>query len=65
MKQRKEPSRARRSRIANWLDALTERFRRHHKMAAGYRALAVDEPREADANAWSEALLPLFDSERW
>lgn len=55
-----------RGNIGRFLESLARPFVCEDALAAGYRAMAVDEHREAEANAWSEDHLPeVPDDESW
>ncbi|HVX09915.1 MAG TPA: hypothetical protein VHC22_01820 [Pirellulales bacterium] len=53
------------SRIASLIDAVVSHFRHQDALAGGYRAMTADERREQEADAWSDATIPLFENERW
>lgn len=46
-----------RRRISRFLNDLARPFVVGQNLAAGYAAMAADEARDADADAWSEALV--------
>lgn len=55
-----------RGNIGRFLESLARPFVCKDALAAGYRAMAADQRREAEADAWSEAHLPdVADDESW